>query len=73
MRGLACSPFAQYTDCGNTLFLLTEAVLMNNNNQYYVVAKIIVEQIPWASFQGGGLRSTSFVAIYQNVRLGQQF
>ena len=31
---------------------------------------IVVEQIPWASFQGGGLRSNTFVAIYQNVRLG---
>ena len=30
---------------------------------------VLVEQIPWASFQGGGLRSTTFVAIYQNVRL----
>ena len=32
--------------------------------------RFIVEQIPWASFQGGGLRSTTFVDIYQNVRLG---
>ena len=31
---------------------------------------LIVEQIPWANFQGGGLRSTTFVAIYQNVHLG---
>ena len=30
----------------------------------------LVEQIPWASFQGGGLQSTTFVSIYQNVRLG---
>ena len=35
-----------------------------------IQATLIVEQIPWASFQGGGLRSTTFVAIYQNVRLG---
>ena len=31
---------------------------------------IVSEQIPWASFQGGGLRSTTFVAIHQNVCLG---
>ena len=30
---------------------------------------IIVEQIPGAIFQRGGLRSTTFVIIYQNVRL----
>ena len=31
---------------------------------------IIVEQISWAIFQGGGLWSTTFVSIYQNVRIG---
>ena len=31
---------------------------------------ILVEQIPGAIFQGGGLRSTTFVIIHQNVRLG---
>ena len=30
----------------------------------------LVEQIPGAIFQGGGLRSTTFVIIYQNVLLG---
>ena len=30
----------------------------------------IVEQISWAIFQGGGLWSTTFVSIYQNVRIG---
>ena len=35
--------------------------------------KIIVEQIPGAIFQGGGLRSTTFVIRYQNVCLGLQF
>ena len=30
----------------------------------------IVEQISGAIFQGGGLRSTTFVSIYQNVRIG---
>ena len=34
------------------------------------ITRLLVEQIPWASFQGGGLRSTTFVAIYQNVRFG---
>ena len=29
-----------------------------------------VEQISGAIFQGGGLRSTTFVSIYQNVRIG---
>ena len=29
-----------------------------------------VEQISWAIFQGGGLWSTTFVSIYQNVRIG---
>ena len=45
--------------CGQILSSGTESVPV-----------FIVEQIPWASFQGGGLRSTAFVAIYQNVRLG---
>ena len=31
---------------------------------------LIVEQISGAIFQGGGLRSTTFVSIYQNVRIG---
>ena len=31
---------------------------------------LIVEQISWAIFQGGGLWSTTFVSIYQNVRIG---
>ena len=31
---------------------------------------ILVEQISWAIFQGGGLWSTTFVSIYQNVRIG---
>ena len=31
---------------------------------------IIVEQISWAIFQEGGLWSTTFVSIYQNVRIG---
>ena len=30
----------------------------------------LVEQISGAIFQGGGLRSTTFVSIYQNVRIG---
>ena len=33
-------------------------------------ASLIVEQISGAIFQGGGLRSTTFVSIYQNVRIG---
>ena len=31
---------------------------------------ILVEKIPGAIFQGGGLQSTTFVIIYKNVRLG---
>ena len=30
----------------------------------------VVEQISGAIFQGGGLRSTTFVSIHQNVRIG---
>ena len=33
-------------------------------------SEILVEQISWAIFQGGGLWSTTFVSIYQNVRIG---
>ena len=40
------------------------SVMLNN----YVLN--IVEQISWAIFQGGGLWSTTFVSIYQNVRIG---
>ena len=35
-----------------------------------VIDNLVSEQIPWASFQGGGLRSKIFVAIHQNVYLG---
>ena len=38
--------------------------------KYEILINNIVEQIPGAIFQGGGLRSTTFVIIYQNVRLG---
>ena len=42
--------------------------LKYNNEALSVVA--LVEQISWAIFQGGGLWSTTFVCIYQNVRIG---
>ena len=35
-----------------------------------ILIRFIVEQISWAIFQGGGLWSTTFVSIYQNVRIG---
>ena len=35
-----------------------------------LLSKTNVEQISGAIFQGGGLRSTTFVSIYQNVRIG---
>ena len=41
--------------------------------QLNVASANLVEQIPGAVFQGGGRRSTTFVIIYQNVRLGPQF
>ena len=42
--------------------------VINQLSKYFVI--IIVEQISWAIFQGGGLWSTTFVSIYQNVRIG---
>ena len=38
-----------------------------------VTLQYIVEQISGDIFQGGGLRSTTFVSIYQNVRIGLYF
>ena len=40
------------------------------NISSHVITELIVEQISWAIFQGGGLWSTTFVSIYQNVRIG---
>ena len=45
----------------------------NQQKNKYVTCQtllLIVKQIPGTIFQGGGLRSTTFVIIHQNVRLG---
>ena len=36
----------------------------------FLLCVYIVEQISWAIFQGGGLLSTTYVSIYQYVRIG---
>ena len=46
------------------------ADLLTDKSLYDVFHVFIVEQIPGAIFQGGGLMGTTFVIIYQNVRLG---
>ena len=42
----------------------------DNMGQRKTEYELLVEQISWAIFQGGGLWSTTFVSIYQNVRIG---
>ena len=52
--------------CPNTKFLFFPKI----TSFLLLTFSIIVEQISWAIFQGGGLWSTTFVSTYQNVRIG---
>ena len=57
---LKLNNFANYPEYTTNLF----------DKPTFYSCQLLVEQISWAIFQGGGLWSTTFVSIYQNVRIG---